>query len=49
VSGYAEDVVAKRGIISSDIEFLEKSMLNAELLKKVRDVLAKAAARQPSE
>lgn len=39
VSGYAEDIISKEGLLESDIHFLLKPMIPADLLKKVREVL----------
>ena len=39
VSGYTENVIAKRGILLPGIAFLPKPFLPEELLGKIREVL----------
>jgi two-component system cell cycle sensor histidine kinase/response regulator CckA len=39
VSGHAEEVIVKRGVLESGIEFLAKPFTAASLLTRVRAVL----------
>jgi PAS domain S-box-containing protein len=39
ISGYTSDVIAHHGVVDADIEFLEKPFGQADLLKRVREVL----------
>jgi CheY-like chemotaxis protein len=39
VSGYTSELVRKKGIIDSGINFLPKPLLPNQLLKKTRDIL----------
>jgi hypothetical protein len=41
ISGYATDILYKKGIIEEGINFISKPMLPSELLIKVREVLDK--------
>ncbi len=44
MSGYPEDIIAHRGILSPGIDFIEKSNLASGLAAKVRDVIDKSRA-----
>ncbi|MCB9850055.1 MAG: PAS domain S-box protein [Phycisphaerales bacterium] len=39
ISGYTADVIAHRGVLDPDIEFLEKPFSQRDLLRRVRDAL----------
>ena len=43
-SGYPEDVIQKKGIVSSGVNFLIKPVAPVELLQKVRDIMTPASA-----
>ena len=43
-SGYPEEVVQKKGIVSSGVNFLAKPVAPAELLQKVREIMTPVAA-----
>lgn len=40
MSGYAEDVIADRGVIEAGVHFVEKPFTAAGLAAKVREALA---------
>ncbi len=42
VSGYSEDDMSEQGVISSDMEFLEKPFTPQAITRKVREILAEA-------
>jgi two-component system cell cycle sensor histidine kinase/response regulator CckA len=42
MSGYPEEIIAHRGTLEPGINFLEKALIQRDLLKKVREVLGKA-------
>ncbi len=44
MSGYPEEIITRRGTLEPGINFIEKSMLQRDLLKKVREVLEKSFA-----
>ncbi len=41
MSGYPDDVLGPRGVISSDVNFLQKPFMSRTLAGKVREVLAR--------
>ncbi len=43
-SGYPEEVIQKKGVVSSGVNFLIKPVAPVELLQKVRDIMAPTAA-----
>jgi CheY-like chemotaxis protein len=47
-SGYPEEVIQKKGIVSSGVNFLIKPVAPVELLQKVRDIMTPTAATAAS-
>jgi two-component system cell cycle sensor histidine kinase/response regulator CckA len=43
-SGYPEEVIQKKGLVSSEVNFLIKPVAPVELLQKVRDIMTSTAA-----
>jgi len=43
MSGYAEDIIARHGILDNGIVFLDKSILNDQLIPAVRKLLDEKA------
>lgn len=39
ISGYAEELIRKQGIIEGDLDFISKPLIPSDLLRKVREVL----------
>ena len=39
MSGYADNVIAKMGILDIDKVFIEKPFLPSDLMSKIRDIL----------
>ena len=39
ISGYARDVIAKRGVLEERVDLLEKPFSRADLLRRIRRVL----------
>ena len=48
MSGYTSDTVAHRGILESNVQFLQKPFSNESLARKVREILDDTQASQPS-
>jgi two-component system cell cycle sensor histidine kinase/response regulator CckA len=46
VSGYTSDIIAKQGIIEDSVFFLQMPFVQAELTRKVREVLDAGPAPQ---
>ncbi len=43
MSGYTDDAIVRHGLLDGDVEFVNKPLSNAELLKRVREVLERPA------
>jgi two-component system, cell cycle sensor histidine kinase and response regulator CckA len=44
MSGYPEEIIARRGTLEPGINFIEKSAIHKDLLKKVREILEKSVS-----